>query len=72
MLEQLKELAKDYTPVEIKLDSKLRGELGLSSFDLVSLISDVEDRFGISIADEDVPNIITVEDLIKYIELKNR
>lgn len=70
MLEELKLLAKDYTTQEITLDSKLRGELGLSSFDLVSLVSDVEDKFGITIADEDIVNIITVEDLIKYIESK--
>lgn len=70
MFEELKELAKEYTEQEFKLDSKLRGELGLNSFDLVTLIGDIEDKYGIQIADEDLANIITVEDLIKYIESK--
>lgn len=68
MLEELKEIAKEYTDKEINLDTKLRSDLGLASFDLISLIGDVEEKYGISIKDEDIVNIITVEDLINYIK----
>lgn len=70
MLEELREIAKDYTEAEINLDTMIKGELGLSSFDLVSMISDVETKFDVKIDDEDFANINTVEDLINLINSK--
>ena len=70
MLEELKKIASEYTEQDIRLDSKLRGELGLSSLDLISLISDIETKYSIKIEDSDLEKIITVEDLINYINSK--
>lgn len=70
MLEELKKIASEYTEQDIRLDSKLRGELGLSSFDLISLNSDIETKYSIKIEDSDLEKIITVEDLINYINSK--
>lgn len=43
-------------------------DLGADSLDLVELVMALEETFGISIPDEEVESIRTVEDAIKYIE----
>lgn len=72
MLEELRELTKEYTEIEINMDTKLRTDLGLTSFDLVSLIADVEEKFNVRIEDEDIQNITTVKELIDYIDSKRK
>lgn len=72
MLEELREIAKDYTEAEINLDTLIKGELGLSSFDLVSMISDVETKFDVKIDDQDFADINTVGDLINLINSKKQ
>ena len=68
MLEKIQELAAAYTIKEITPNTILRSDLGLSSFDLVSLLSEVEETFDIKIKDEDIMSLNTVQDLIDYIE----
>lgn len=68
MLEKIQELAAAYTTKEITPNTILRSDLGLSSFDLVSLLSEVEETFDIKIKDEDIMSLNTVQDLIDYIE----
>lgn len=70
MFEDLKELASEYTEENVTLESNLRGELGLTSFDLISLISEVEEKYNVHIEETDLESIITVQDLINYIESK--
>lgn len=72
MLEELREIARDYTETDINLDTLIKGELGLSSFDLVSMISDVETKFDVKIDDQDFADINTVEDLINLINSKKQ
>ncbi len=40
----------------------------LTSLDVISIIGDIEDEFDIEISDEDVLGMITVGDLVKYLE----
>lgn len=54
--------------VEITRDTHLTFDLGLKSIDLLELITDVEDEFGIEVSDEAVEDIHTVGDLLDYIE----
>jgi acyl carrier protein len=42
-------------------------ELGLDSLDVVELVMDLEEEFGVPIPDEEVGRIKTVEDLIRFI-----
>lgn len=72
MLEKIQELAAAYTTQEIKPSTVLRSDLGLSSFDLVSLLAEVEETFDVKIEDEDIMSIFTVQDLIDYIEKKKK
>lgn len=67
MFEEIKELAQEYTEADITLDTELRSDLGLTSFDLVSLLSEVEEKYGVQISEEDIASLITVKDLIEYI-----
>ncbi len=71
MLEQLAEIITNYIdidPSEIKPDSSLRGDIGMSSLDMINMAVEIEDTFGISLPNNDIINISTVEELMKYIE----
>jgi acyl carrier protein len=43
-------------------------DIGADSLDIVELVMNLEEHFELEIPDEDVENIHTVEELIKYIE----
>lgn len=69
VFEQLKKILSNYTEsIEITESSALQADLGLCSFDVVSIVTDVEDTFEIEISDREIANFITVKDILKYIE----
>ncbi len=55
-------------PDEITPDSKLLGDLGLSSLDLVMISVEIEKEFGVEIPDKVYASIKTVGNLMEYIE----
>lgn len=68
MFEQVKAILKQYTEAEeIKETSALDADLGLSSFDVVSIVTDFEDAFGIEIPDQDIPQFLCVKDIVTYL-----
>lgn len=68
MFEQVKEILMDYTnATEITEDSMLEADLGLSSFDVVSIVTDFEDKFQIEISDRDIGRFISVKDILEYL-----
>lgn len=73
MLEELKAIICNYIPVDesqITETATLRGDLAMSSLDLIDLAVEVEEKYGIELPNEDLAGITTVNDLIKYISLK--
>jgi acyl carrier protein len=52
---------------KIKPESAFIGDLGADSLDLVELVMDLEEEFGVSIPDEDNDKLRTVQDAINYI-----
>ena len=70
MNEQLVELIKNASGgnVEITPDTNLAMDLGLKSIDLLELVTDVEDAFGIEVSDEAVESIHTAGELDAYIK----
>ena len=54
--------------VIIKMDSKFKEDLGADETQIMYLIMGVQEEFCITIPDEDIDNIDTLEILIKYIE----
>ena len=49
-------------------DAKIVDDLGADSLDVVELLSRLEDEFGITIPDEDVETLVTVNDVAVEIE----
>ena len=53
---------------DVTMDASLTDDLGADSLDAVELNMAFEDAFDISIPDEDMENIKTVGDVVRYIE----
>ena len=53
---------------EIKSDSKIMDDLGADSLDTVELVMILEQEFDIDIPEEDAEALITVGDVVKYVE----
>lgn len=71
VLEKLKEILVDQLDVEedkVTLEASITEDLGADSLDVVDLIMSLEEEFGLEIPDEEVENIKTVGDIVKYIE----
>lgn len=52
----------------IKPEAKLVDDLKADSLDIVELIMDLENEYDLEIPDEDLPKIISVQDIVTYIE----
>ena len=74
IFEKVKELIADRLDVEdkesISEDSSITDDLGADSLDVVDLVMDIEENFNIEIPEDQVENIKTVGDIVKYIEDK--
>ena len=57
----------DISPGQIQLSSIIRNDLGLDSLDFIEIIMSVEEELGISIPDEAIDSLITIEDLVVFI-----
>jgi acyl carrier protein len=53
---------------DIVREASLIDDLGADSLDLVGLIMEIEDDFDIDIPDEDAAQIVTVKQLVEYVE----
>jgi len=54
--------------LKITKDTTFQEDLGADSLDVVELVMELEDAFGIQISDEDAENIVQIKDLVKVIE----
>ncbi len=73
MLEKIRDIMTRYVevePEEIKEDTKLAEELGLTSFAVMSMMGDFEEEFGITVDESELTDIYTVKDIMNYIEKK--
>ena len=53
---------------EITQDTSIIEDLGADSLDVVEMLMAVEDSFGITVPDEEIPNLRTIRDFIAYVE----
>lgn len=70
MLEKLKEIIWQYTDnraLEITEDTLLQSDLGLNSFELIQMISEVEETFNLVISDNVFRDLKTIKDVLDYI-----
>ena len=70
MFESVRGILEKYTESEGRADSSLAGDLGLTSFDLAVIVSEFEEKFSISVEDRDVVGLVTVKDVVDYLEKK--
>lgn len=73
--EELKNIIKVYLPEDVTVDdikpaSHLTQELNINSANLVDIVLDVEDHFDITIEDDEIEKMETVQSAIQIIELK--
>ena len=52
----------------ITMDTNLVDDLGADSLDVVDLVMTLEDEFDMEIPDEDITDVRTVGDIVKYLE----
>ena len=56
-------------PIEkVAPDAKIVDDLGADSLDVVELLSQLEDEYGIMIPDDEVETLVTVADVVAEIE----
>ena len=60
----------DIPEESITMESRLIEDLKADSLDVVELIMDLEQQYGIEIPDDDLQNIHTVGDIVNYINKK--
>ena len=52
----------------VKMESNLINDLELGSLDLVTLVSEFENKYNMTVDDKDIKNLQTVKDVVEYIE----
>lgn len=58
----------DLNENNVTMNSSIAEDLGADSLDVVDLIMSLEDEFDLEVPDEQVENIKTVGDLVRFIE----
>lgn len=53
---------------EITEDTNIMEDLGADSLDVVEILMAIEENFGVSVSDDEIPNLKTVRDLVEYVE----
>ena len=74
MFENVKKFLVDelrVKPEDVTMEAELAGDLGINSLELADLICLCEEKFDITIDDEDLHNFSTVGDIVKYLESRN-
>ena len=65
--EKLQDIIADQLDVD-KADTKLVDDLDADSLSVVEIQMAIEDECGVKIPDEEIPNLVTVDDIMKAIE----
>ena len=73
MLERMKEIIAEQLSVDaesITEASSFKDDLGADSLDLFELVMALEDEYSVEIPAEDLQNLLTVGDVMKYLKDK--
>ena len=71
VLEKVTSILVDQLDVDeekVTMEASISDDLGADSVDVVDLVMSLEEEFNIEIPDEEVENIKTVGDIVKYVE----
>ncbi len=70
IIEQIKAILEDVAelpPEEVNEDSVLMDDLDLSSMEILTIVADVEEAFGLRIPEKDLRSFVTISDLADYL-----
>ncbi|HHY62130.1 MAG: acyl carrier protein [Bacillota bacterium] len=70
-LDELKAIISDQlevSPEEISTGTRFVQDLGADSLDMVELIMSIEEKLGVRIEQQEVKDMVTVGDVVSYIE----
>lgn len=73
VFDKIKDIIVEQLDVEedaVTMEVSITDDLGADSLDVVDLVMSIEESFDVEIPDEEVENIKTVGDIVKYIENK--
>ena len=73
VFDKIKDIIVEQLDVEedaVTMEASITNDLGADSLDVVDLVMSIEESFDVEIPDEEVENIKTVGDIVKYIENK--
>lgn len=71
MIKKVIDILADFTTLEkdmITEKSSLVTDLGLSSLDVINVVVAFEDEFDIEIPDQKIKELVTVGDIVEYLE----
>ncbi len=71
MFDKVKALLIDELSVDaddITLEAELENDLGINSLELADLVFLCEEKFSVQIDDDEIKDLITVGDVVKYLE----
>ena len=74
-IEKVKEIIANQLSIDVKKlteKTNIAEELGADSLDVVEILMALEEEFEVSIPDEAIPNIKTIEDIVKFIESQKK
>ena len=73
VFDKIKDIIVEQLDVEedaVTMEASITEDLGADSLDVVDLVMSIAESFDVEIPDEEVENIKTVGDIVKYIENK--
>lgn len=73
VFDKIKDIIVEQLDVEedaVTMEASITDDLGADSLDVVDLVMSIEESFDVEIPDEEVENIKTVGDIVKYIQNK--
>jgi acyl carrier protein len=60
----------DVTKEQCVLEASFIDDLGADSLDVVELLMEMEEAFGVEIADEELEKIVTIKDVVDFLKQK--
>lgn len=73
MFEKVREIIASELGIDedkITLNATFKEDLGADSLDLFQMVMSIEDEYGVEIPTEDLESMLTVDDIVKYLEDK--
>ena len=74
LIDKVKDIIVDQLDADedaVTLEASIIDDLGADSLDVVDLVMSIEEEFDVEVPDEEVENMKTVGDIVKFIEANN-